>query len=458
MPTVGACHAIDGTATGTTDLELQGPHRHDYGPLCAYAHLDTDSTPLDLITDWYTRVFCFDDHFLEVYKRPRNIKGGPRCHRGSALRHLPPTVAGHRVLADLEHMLMEFPSSTERSVPMTVTAFVPPVHRSAEILAQARTVLDPVLRDAVRTLPEPMQRMAGYHFGWCDEHGAATHGESGKMLRPALATSAAIACDGLPAEAAGAAAAVELIHNFTLLHDDVMDLDAVRHGRPTVWKVWGVPDAVLLGDALHALAVNVLAAVLPPAAAIAAIDRLEATVTEMCRGQYEDCHADAAQAGAAGWERMAMGKTGALLGCACALGALSAGANAETVTIFEYFGRNLGVAFQAVDDLLGIWGDPTHSGKPAGDLARRKRSLPVVLALESGTEAGRALAAFCAATTPPSADEIDRAATLVAQAGGRRGAEQLAQQRIRAAVAALPHRPGCGDLLTLAYLVAHRNR
>ncbi|MET8428667.1 polyprenyl synthetase family protein [Nocardia sp. NPDC004860] len=341
---------------------------------------------------------------------------------------------------------------------MTVTAFVPPVHRPAEILARARTVLEPVLREAVLSLPQPIQRMAGYHFGWCDEHGAATRGASGKMLRPALVTSTALACDGVPVEAAGAAAAVELIHNFTLLHDDVMDLDAVRHGRPTVWKVWGVPDAVLLGDALHALAVNVLAAALPPAVAVAAIDRLATTVTEMCRGQHEDCHAGAAQATAAGWERMAMGKTGALLGCSCALGALSAGANAETVTVFEHFGRNLGVAFQASDDILGIWGDPAHSGKPAGDLARRKRSLPIVLALESGTDAGRALNRFFDTTTPPSADEIGRAATLVEQAGGRHGAERLAQQRLRAAVAALPDRPGCGDLRTLAQLVDHRNK
>ncbi|APA99686.1 polyprenyl synthetase family protein [Nocardia seriolae] len=362
---------------------------------------------------------------------------------------------------------------------MTVTAFIPPAHRPAEILARARTALEPALRDAVLDLPDPLWRMAGYHFGWCDTNGAPTHAGSGKMLRPALVGAAALACNGFPAETVdpptepagnsapavcnssettAVAAAVELVHNFTVIHDDVMDADTVRHGRPTVWRVWGVPRAVLLGDALHALAMNVLAAQLPPATATAAIERLSAAVAEMCRGQHEDCHVDAAAATRAGWERMAMGKTGALLGCACALGALSAGADAETIGGLEHFGRNLGVAFQAVDDVLGIWGDPARSGKPTGDLARRKRSLPIVLALESDTDAGRALAGLYRGTEPLSPEAISRAAALVEAAGGRSGAERLARRRVRAGVAALPDLPARGDLLTLAHLVTHRSR
>ncbi|WP_405497403.1 polyprenyl synthetase family protein [Nocardia sp. NBC_00511] len=341
---------------------------------------------------------------------------------------------------------------------MTATAYVPPVDRHTEILARARSVLDPVLRAAVATLPEPMQRMAGYHFGWWDAEGVVIQGDSGKLLRPALATSAAFACEGVPAEAAAAAAAVELIHNFTLIHDDVMDYDAMRHGRATVWRVWGLADAILAGDALHALATSVLTALLPPVTAMAAVERLESTVTEMCRGQHEDCHAGDAAGTVADWERMAMGKTGALFGCACALGALSAGANDETVARFEHFGRDLGVAFQAVDDLLGIWGDPAASGKPTGDLARRKHSLPIVQALESGTDAGRELARLYDGDEPLSADQIAGAAVLVEQAGGRRGTQLEAARRIRTAVAALPAKSGCGDLITLAQLVGHRNK
>ncbi|WP_235949366.1 polyprenyl synthetase family protein [Nocardia terrae] len=341
---------------------------------------------------------------------------------------------------------------------MTVTTFIPPARRPAEILARARTLLDPVLRESVLTLPEPMRHLAGYHFGWWDERGNPMHADPGKMLRPALVTSTAFACDGGAGPAATAAAAVELVHNFTLIHDDVMDADPVRRGRPAVWRVWGMADAVLLGDALHALATNVLAALATPRTAMAAIERLETTVTEMCRGQHADCHGDAAAASLAGWESTAMGKTGALFGCACALGALSAGADDETVCGFDRFGRDLGVAFQAVDDILGVWGDPARSGKPTADLAHRKRGLPIVLALESGTAAGCELAELYQREAPLSPQEIVWAARLVDKAGGRRGAERLARRRLRSALAALPNGSGYSDLVTLAHLVAHRNR
>ncbi|WP_067825179.1 polyprenyl synthetase family protein [Nocardia inohanensis] len=342
---------------------------------------------------------------------------------------------------------------------MTVTAFVPPVHRPAEILAHARTVLEPVLRDAVLTLPEPLRRMAGYHFGWWDAHGASIRADSGKALRPALAVSAALACDGTAAAAAPAAAAVELVHNFTLIHDDVIDGDELRRGRPAVWQVWGLADAVLLGDALHALAVKILATRLPGGAVVPAVDRLERTVTELCRGQHEDCALEiGCGTSVAAYERMAVGKTGALFGSACALGGLCAGADADTVDRLDRFGRELGIAFQAVDDLIGIWGDPATTGKPSSDLGRRKRSLPVVAALESGTEAARALAALYRVPGPLSPSEIACAALLIDQCGARRWTEQEAERRIRQAISALPDRPGCADLITLAQLVAHRDK
>nr|WP_238845730.1 geranylgeranyl diphosphate synthase IdsB [Nocardia terpenica] len=319
---------------------------------------------------------------------------------------------------------------------------------------------DPVLRASVDTLPDPLRRMAGYQFGWCDRAGAPTRTQSGKMMRPALVFGTATACGGSAAAAVHAAAAMELMHNFSLLHDDVMDGDRARRGRATVWCVWGTANAILLGDALQALASRVLAAGRPARRAGEAVGRLEAAVVEMCRGQCEDCAFETRhRVGVQEYLRMAMGKTGALMGCACALGAQSAGADAATIAAMDEFGRQLGLAFQSADDVIGIWGDPQVTGKPAGnDLARRKRSLPVVAALQSPTAAASELAALYRSETPMTPTDVARATALVEAAGGRERAEQYADDQVHAAIDALPDHTIAADLRALAQAVAHRNR
>lgn len=329
-------------------------------------------------------------------------------------------------------------------------------HRATEILASVRAMCDPVLREAVSSLPEPLCLMGGYHLGWWDAEGTATPQPGGKALRPALTVCAAVACGATPRAALAAAAAVELVHNFTLLHDDVMDADQIRRGRPAVWAVWGVPDAMLLGDALHALAGRILVTGLPGRTATAAVARLESAVIEMCHGQHKDCrfrsggHVDVEE-----YARMAMGKTGALMGCACALGAVCAQADLATVSAMDTFGRELGMAFQFVDDLIGIWGDPQVTGKPTSDLARHTMSLPVVSALGSGTAAAAELATMY--DRDPESMDIARAAALVESAGGRQNTQQLADHRVRAAIAALADPAAAADLMALAGLVSRRN-
>jgi geranylgeranyl diphosphate synthase type I len=279
------------------------------------------------------------------------------------------------------------------------------------------------------------------------------------MLRPALTVAAAVACGGDPAVSAGAGAAVELLHNFTLIHDDVIDADDARRGRPTVWRVWGVNDAMLLGDALHALSFRFLVqGGIPKVEGLVA--RLVDTAVELCRGQSEDCRFETcASVGLVEYVAMAMGKTGSLMGCACALGALCAEADSATVAALDRFGRQLGLAFQFVDDALGIWGDPAVTGKPVGsDLARRKRSLPVVAALVSDTDAGRELAELYASEVPLGSAEVLRASELIAAAGGRELALGYADRHAAAAVMALPRSLATDDLTRLAYHVAHRDR
>lgn len=330
--------------------------------------------------------------------------------------------------------------------------------RPAAVVAQVRTIVEPKLQTAVSSLPTPLNRMADYHFGWSDATGGpANGGGAGKLVRPALTVCSCTACGGEPDSAASAAVAVELIHNFTLIHDDVMDCDATRRSRPTVWSVWGVSDAILLGDGLHALAAQVLATQLPATVAGSALRRLESTVIELCRAQHEDCRtAPEPVPTIEDCEGIARGKTAALMGCACALGALCAGADKATVATMDQFGRELGLAFQIVDDLIGIWGDPTVTGKPTDDLARQRYTLPVVAAMQSGTDAAAELKKLYRRTGPLSAHEATLAAELIEAAGGRQWAQKEVDRLIVDAFHCLPACHVSAELEALSTLMTHR--
>ncbi len=303
--------------------------------------------------------------------------------------------------------------------------------------------------------------MAAYHLGWEEADGTPADGRGGKAIRPALVLAAAGALGGSARAAVRPAAAVELAHNFTLLHDDIIDDDARRRGRPTAWTVFGIPDALLAGDAMLALALRVLAADRHPAGARASA-RLADCVIELSAGQQADCAFERkAEVSLDECLAMAMAKTGALLGCSCALGALYAGAGEEEVAALDAFGREAGLAFQLIDDLIGIWGDPEHTGKPAGaDLAARKKSLPVVAALTSGTAAGEELARLYAG--PMTGDDVRRAAEAVERAGGRDWAQAHAVDRMGRAVQqlsrAVPDPAAADGLLALAEFVTRRTR
>ncbi|MFC7304900.1 family 2 encapsulin nanocompartment cargo protein polyprenyl transferase [Streptomyces monticola] len=328
------------------------------------------------------------------------------------------------------------------------------------LLDRTRQAVEPELRRAVASLPGSMRRIASYHLGWEHADGGPAAGQGGKAIRPGLVLAAARALGGQPATAVKAAAAVELIHNFTLLHDDVIDRDRTRRHRPTAWTVFGDADAILAGDAMQALALRVLADDPHPAAPAAAA-RLAACVVELCEGQHTDTALEERGCDEVNLEEclaMAEAKTGALLGCACALGALYAGADRDEVEAMDAFGREAGLAFQLIDDVIGIWGDPGRTGKPAGaDLLARKKSLPVVAALTSGTAAGSELAALYADLQ---ADDVERAAEAVDRAGGRDWAQAHAADRMARAVQqlsrAVPDPEQAGGLLALAEFVTRR--
>ncbi|MEU9113273.1 polyprenyl synthetase family protein [Streptomyces sp. NPDC048483] len=287
-------------------------------------------------------------------------------------------------------------------------------------------------------------------------------GSSGKAVRPALALLACEAVGGERLQGVPAAVAVELVHNASLLHDDIIDGDRLRRGRPALWALLGVPAGILAGDALFFLAVQVLADAPPPLDGRGA-RQLTAAVQELIGGEYTDALLETRSAvSLADCTAMAADKTGALIAASCALGALAGGAGMTRVGHLRAFGAHVGVAFQLVDDLLGIWGDPARTGKPArSDLASRKKSLPVAAALASDGAAGRELSRLYDRREPLSQAQLERAAELVEAAGGRAWAAGEARRHIGAALdslhAADPARTPAQELTALAQLITDRD-
>lgn len=304
-------------------------------------------------------------------------------------------------------------------------------------LEDARALVEPALREAVDLLDPRMRAIAGYHFGWLDRDGNPSPGNGGKALRSGLAVAVARALGADLSTAIPGAVAVELIHNFSLIHDDLIDRDRERRHRPTVWAAWDDTTAVLLGDALVTLAYEVIADSGSTHAASAA-KALSVATRELVRGQADDVLLESRdRVELADCVSVAAGKTGALLAVSASLPAIFAGRSAEDVRALDTFGADLGLAFQIVDDLLGIWGSTHVTGKPVhADLAAGKKTIPVVYAMGRDTQVALWYAERDA-RAEASADELAQVADRIEAAGGRAWAEAEADRYVASALAAL---------------------
>jgi geranylgeranyl diphosphate synthase, type I len=306
-----------------------------------------------------------------------------------------------------------------------------------ESLDQVRALVTPGLHRAIDRLDPHSRLVAGYHLGFWEADGTPTAG-GGKGMRAGFALLSARAAGVSAARAVPAAVSLELVHNYSLLHDDVMDRDAERRHRPTAWTVYGEADAILAGDALLGLAFEVLAEAPEPTAPWV-LRTVSVAVRRLVAGQNADL----------GFERrndvslaeclaMVRGKTAALFACACSAGAMLCDAPAELTLRLARYGEHLGVAFQLVDDLLGIWGTPELTGKPVlHDLQSRKKSIPVVYALNSGVSAADRLREIYFAAEELSGDQLVLAAKLVEEAGGREWTEREANRQLDLALTQL---------------------
>lgn len=233
--------------------------------------------------------------------------------------------------------------------------------------------------------------MLRYAMGWLNADGTPYHQPSGKRLRPLLLFLCAEAAHGDWRKALPAAAAVELLHNFSLIHDDIQDKSETRHNRPTVWKIWGIANAINAGDAMFTLAYQALESLSSSLSAEQMLYLWRAfnvTNIELTRGQHLDMRFETqATVAIADYISMIKGKSAALIATSAMFGAFIPTASSTLAEHYASFGLNLGIAFQIHDDILGIWGDPSLTGKSvATDIVSRKKSLPVLYGLEQSQE------------------------------------------------------------------------
>jgi geranylgeranyl diphosphate synthase type I len=335
-----------------------------------------------------------------------------------------------------------------------------------ELMSRYGPALEAEMQAVVQHREERQRHLFGmlrYHLGWVDASFERCDARSGKRVRPVLCLLSCESCGGSWERALPGGAAVELLHNFTLIHDDIEDQDETRRGRPTVWSVWGEAQGVNAGDTLFALSQLAILKLrdrgLPAAVVVEATRLFNETCVALTGGQHLDIEfEDRNDVSVDDYLAMVEGKTAALVSCSCELGALIADAPASQREYLRAFGRHSGLAFQMLDDILGIWGNSDMTGKPVGaDIVRRKKTLPLLHGLERSMELRMLMA-----RDSLSDDDVRYARDLLEKAGSREYTERLAQSHHEAALTALRRanlcKPAAHALHELAEKLLNRRR
>ena len=321
---------------------------------------------------------------------------------------------------------------------------------AAEALSRAKAMVAPALEAAVLRLCPELRPAVSEHLAG-----------GGKFVRAGLVFVSAAAAGAEESAGLAGAVAIELVHNFSLVHDDIIDRDLERRHRPTVWATHGVGHAIVAGDALSTLAFQLLLEEPTSERVRAAVQLAEATQA-MIAGQAQDMASELRDSLPVDeCLQMEAGKTGALLSCASAMGAILAGADTETVDALAGYGRHLGIAFQAIDDVLGIWGEPSVTGKPVGnDLRQHKKTLPIALALARGDDLPAGLVRLLERDLTEG--EVARATRLLEQCGAHDETMAIGEAQLAAALAALERVPlelrPRSELVAIARYVTERDR
>lgn len=323
----------------------------------------------------------------------------------------------------------------------------------------------------MRSLMPPLEEMPTffrqiyYHLGWANERYEREDGPTGKRVRAAFCLMCCEALTGSAERALAAAAAIEFLHEFSLIHDDIEDGDRLRRHRPTLWTRVGAPQAINAGDGLFALAQTTLLRSaergVPAETVLHAQRRFNEVAVQLCIGQHLDMGFEQREAVTPDdYLTMIRGKTVALLAFAGEAGARMAGTDEPTASALHAVGEAMGLAFQMRDDLLGLWGEAHRTGKPVGaDIRAKKKSLPVAYAL-SQPESDKLRALYAASITDDAT--VAEALRLIEATGAREYVTALIDEQETHAAAMLQHVPSPPDALArlqrLVELLSHRDR
>lgn len=335
------------------------------------------------------------------------------------------------------------------------------------VFERYRVEIDAELRSALTGRQSALYDMMKYHLGWLDERGNPSSNSSGKALRPTLCLLACEAVGGEYRRAAPAAAAVELVHNFSLIHDDIQDDDRERRHRPTVWSIWGKPQAINAGTAMRILTNLALLRLgrydIPPAKQLQVQYLIDETSLRLIEGQYLDISYESRfNIGVSDYLNMIERKTAALIACSLEIGALLGTEDESLIEGFRKTGLNLGLAFQIKDDILGIWGDGEKTGKPAGsDIRHHKKTLPIVFTLEKGRDGLRKELINIYQNGALTEDGVASVLRILEVAGAQAAAEKMAEgycQQAEQTIDKLAIAPSARhDLQELLHFLAERN-
>lgn len=298
-----------------------------------------------------------------------------------------------------------------------------------------------------------------------DLYSAASHliVSGGKRLRPYMVMKSCEMLGGNTKNAINAASAIEMVHNFTLVHDDIMDNDEMRHGVTTVHKKFGMPIAILAGDVLFSKAYQVVSSTnLPSNSVIELVSRLAKSCVDVCEGQLMDISMANSEKipSQSQYIKMIEKKTAALFEVSCAMGAICANAKRKEVSNLSSFGKNLGIAFQITDDLIGVLGDPKITKKPVGnDLREGKKSLPILLAINRAKGENKEIILKTFSNSFATQDDIEKALKIIRRLKIEKTVRRQAQSYAQRAKKSLQSYSGSAkkDLLALLSFVVKRS-
>ncbi len=312
-----------------------------------------------------------------------------------------------------------------------------------EFLTFYHNAVQAELKNIIDSSPLALGNMLRYHMGWQDEHGRPHNKKLGKFVRSTLCLLSCQAAGGDTEQILPAAAALELIHNFSLIHDDIEDGSSERHQQPTVWKLWGQAQAINAGDTMFSLAYLALLRLrknrIDDKKIIQSTHMLIEACIQLCEGQYLDIDFESRlDITIEDYLNMIRKKTAALMAASTSLGAYLGADDEGLVNSFYLFGEELGMAYQIRDDILGIWGMKESTGKPVGeDISQRKKTLPVVHGLENSNPEDRGKLERLYSQEQIQGEDITKVIRILEQLGARNYARNLAEQYYHRALAQL---------------------